>query len=89
MSLYFQNPAEDCQALGFCSAKEYPLIDMQPAEIEITHDDVIALQQNGPKMTHVGTSVQCVLCEFVMTQLDNMLTQNATEVRRHKFLCIK
>ena len=30
--------------------------------------------------TSVGASPQCVLCEFVMTQIDQILADNSTEV---------
>ena len=39
------------------------------------------MQQQGPTMPRVNAGIECILCEYVMTELDSLLTENATGVR--------
>lgn len=43
----------------------------------------IIVQSEVQKMNDVSDSPQCVICEFVMTQLDNSLKNNATDVSKY------
>ena len=36
----------------------------------------------GHKVDDLKNSEKCIICEFVMRELDNMLQQNATQVKR-------
>jgi len=57
------DPSTVCNAIGFCSAS--PVRIATPAK-------------NTPKKK-VKASAQCVLCEFVMKEVDQMLESNATQ----------
>lgn len=65
-------PSTRCHSLGFCDAagdadaiKMLPLTPLKPA------DKVAAIPENDPP--------QCMLCEFIVTELKQMLKDNATE----------
>lgn len=61
------DPATRCQSLGFCTALNKNKIS-ENATPQLVHT---------PKK--VKASPQCVMCEFVMREIDGMLTNNATE----------
>nr|XP_006811583.1 PREDICTED: prosaposin-like [Saccoglossus kowalevskii] len=61
------DPEVICQALGFCSSVMkkkliLPSIELTPAK----------------KMKNVDASVQCIVCEFAMQEIDKLITQNSS-----------
>jgi len=68
------DPDERCKAFGFCSSaasdNNIPLVHVPLTKT--TNVKVMAGQSNAP-------SPQCVLCEFVVKELDSLLSSNATE----------
>lgn len=62
------DPDSRCRSLGFCTADNTirdPVREATPIR--------------KPVYSHVSQSVQCVLCEFIMKELDSLISQNSTE----------
>jgi len=66
------DPVSACPELGFCSA-------VQPSSLEKPDRSKPASVHLMSQTSSVKTSEECVLCEFVMRELDGLLAQNATE----------
>ncbi|XP_056018469.1 prosaposin-like [Ostrea edulis] len=64
-------PKEVCSTLGLCTAAK------SPAKQELHHVKLTSMKNNGLlHQNKVSTSPQCVVCEAVMTELDNILKEN-------------
>jgi len=76
------NPNEICHAIGFCTTEGDIIrksILKRGQNMQLT--PVLAVEPVKPKkeVHNVKASTQCVLCEFVIRELDGMLTKNASE----------
>lgn len=79
-------PEEVCTNLKLCGPKEFlneritgtdeEQAHIETNEIVLPKDDELVKAVSGAKDDN-----KCVICEFVLTQLDDMLKNNATEVR--------
>ena len=71
-----QDPKTICQTIGFCNAtKVESKLTVVPLSSPIGTVHIIA-----PEPKRKVSSPQCVLCEFVMNKLEQMIGTNATEV---------
>jgi len=78
-------PEEVCTNLKLCGPKEYKeemmtgndekQAHIETNEIVLPKDDELVKAVSGAKDDN-----KCVICEFVMTQLDDMIKNNTTEV---------
>lgn len=62
------DPATRCQGIGFCTP---------PSLTTFVRQSPVKVSPPAPKP--VSASAQCVMCEFVMKQLEQMLGDNSTE----------
>ena len=86
-------PEEVCTNLKMCGPKEFmgermtgkdeKEAQIETNEIVLPKDDELVKAVSGAKDDN-----KCVICEFVLTQLDDMLKNNATEVIIDLEICI-
>ena len=94
MRLFFaQDPPSLCAALGLCNSTKkviqaaqlkpskalgsHLFLPLAPAQVKIV--DTVSLGNAVKHITPKGGE-ECVLCEFIMKELDGILGDNATEV---------
>lgn len=72
LNYLLQDPESRCRSLGFCATDNVirdPVQEATPSRKPVS-----------TPVTRVEASPQCILCEFVMKEIDDLLGQNATEV---------
>lgn len=75
------SPDEVCIQLGLCKPKDLPRLDSSH-QLPVSRMFVLPHaidQQNNIGTPRVGQSAACVLCEFTMIQIDQLLSDNTTE----------
>ena len=72
LSVSPQDPDTVCKAISLCSANG---VSAKTREAAVLKKEKVMESKVTAK-----ASPQCVLCEFVMKQLDDILGQNATQV---------
>ena len=86
------DPQQVCTALGLCGSKQSNKVSAELITNSVPlKKHLLSLKPKGAilKSQPYRASPQCVLCEFVMSELKNLLNQNSTEVRSnqiHRFL---
>jgi len=92
---FFQaDPKQVCSALGLCDSKKSKKVDAKPITLALplkNHLKTIlapVLVAAKPKPAVIESkplkaSGECILCEFVMKELDGILQKNATKVWKH------
>lgn len=64
-------PKEVCSKLGLCTA------DKAPAKQQLHHVKLVSDKHNSVSHLHsVDASVECVVCEYIMSEVDNILKEN-------------
>nr|XP_034314915.1 uncharacterized protein LOC105340758 isoform X1 [Crassostrea gigas] len=64
-------PKEVCYKLGLCTA------DKAPAKQQLHHVKLVSEKHNSVSHLHsVDASVECVVCEYIMSEVDNILKEN-------------
>lgn len=72
LNYLLQDPESRCRSLGFCATDNVirdPVREATPSRKPVS-----------TPVTRVAASPQCILCEFVMKEIDDLLSKNATEV---------
>lgn len=86
---YVKDPKQVCTALGMCAAKDKSAILATLLKNSIPYENLVPVLESGPiimkpvKKSHplkkIDASPECILCEFVMRELDNLVSENATQ----------
>ncbi|XP_052689256.1 uncharacterized protein LOC128167523 [Crassostrea angulata] len=64
-------PKEVCSKLGLCTA------DKAPAKQQLHHVKLVSDKHNSVShLRSVDASVECVVCEYIMSEVDNILKEN-------------
>lgn len=74
------SPDEICTNLGLCkqAEAELPLLDSSH-QLPVSRLFVPSVSAQATNELEMSQSAACVLCEFAMVQVDNLLSENATE----------
>lgn len=83
-----------CTALGLCDSKKSKKVDAKLVTSSLPLKNhlktilapVLVAAKPKPaviKSKPVKASAECILCEFVMKELDSILQENATQVWKH------
>lgn len=78
MKRVMQDPNVRCKAFGFCAASTTNVASPPLARVTLAKTEPAVKVIAGGKSS---VSPQCVLCEFVVKELDSLIADNATEVR--------
>ena len=93
--IFFQaDPKQVCTALGLCDSKKSKKVDAKLVARALPLKNhfktilapVLVAAKLKPaviKSKPLKASAECILCEFVMKELDSILQENATKVWKH------
>ncbi|KAK7082394.1 hypothetical protein SK128_021438, partial [Halocaridina rubra] len=74
------SPDQVCVELGLCKPKDSALPELNSShQLPVSRMFISPPNQKSDDIFQTKQSAVCVLCEFAMMQLDNMLSENATE----------
>lgn len=82
-----QDPKQLCKELSLCSTKEKSVIFATLLKKSLPHDNLIAeVLEPGPVLMEQqhsvkkdGTSTKCILCEFIMREMENEISKKSTQ----------
>lgn len=73
-------PDTICKTLGFCSADGQTAVNKDMQNLAMLYRK-IGMVQLPVKTAPVKASPQCILCEYIMSEIDKMLENNKTEAQ--------